>query len=38
MLEVIATGILVVVAISVAAIAGYQVVRLYRGDITQEGK
>jgi hypothetical protein len=34
MLEIIATGVLVAVAISVAAVSGYQVIRLYRGDLT----
>jgi hypothetical protein len=38
MLEIIATGVLVAVAIAVATVAGYQVVRLYRGDVTGERK
>jgi hypothetical protein len=38
MLEIFATGVLVVVAIAVVAVSGYMVVRLYRGKTTGDGQ
>jgi hypothetical protein len=38
MLEFIATGVLVAVAVAVVVVSGYMVVRLYRGETTGDGE